>query len=154
MGAILFILATLISLVADLWTKHLAFEHFTKVSTSVEWIPGFLYISEARNTGMAFGMFRDYPHVLVVLIGIMSVGIPVYTYLNRSEGRPFLFFIGFVYGGALGNFYDRLTLGFVRDLIDVRFGGFHYPVFNVADSFICVGVALMLLHAWWKSKQA
>lgn len=94
-------------------------------------------------------MLQNQNHILGYIVAIMAIAIPIYTLSQRQDGIIFLISMGMVYGGALGNLYDRWAIGYVRDFIDVRLGSYHYPVFNIADSFICVGVALMLLHNLW-----
>jgi len=150
----------MLGLALDLLTKGMAFSYFREVRASgglpsLEWIPGFLYITEAYNTGVAFGMFQGQNHWLAIFVLVMAVGLPIYTWFNRNEGKSFLLGMGLIYGGAIGNLHDRWVFGQVRDFIDVRFGSWHYPVFNGADSFICIGVGLLLLEQLlhWKCKQ-
>ena len=132
----------------DLASKYYFFGRFEQNPSSLELVPGFLYISEARNTGVAFGMLQGHNGILAVFVALMALGIPLYGFYHRREGGLFLLALGLVYGGALGNLYDRWFIHYVRDFIDVRFGSYHYPVFNGADSFICIGVALMVLQSW------
>mgnify|MGYP006422660245 CR=1 FL=1 len=143
----------MVGLGLDLLTKAMAFRYFEDVQSSVAWIPGFLYITEAYNTGIAFGMLQGHNYLLGIFVLLMALGLPIYTWFNRNEGSFFLFGMGFVYGGALGNLHDRWVHERVRDFIDVRFGSWNYPVFNGADSFICIGVAFLLIGQWlsWRS---
>lgn len=150
----LFIVPAFFALVVDLVTKSMAFSYFDTHKTSIELIEGFLYFSRAHNTGIAFGMLQGHNSWLGILIALMAIGIPCYAYSQRSEGKLFVFSIGVVYGGALGNLYDRWMISYVRDFIDVRFGSYHYPVFNGADTFICVGVALLFLQSWLSTRKA
>ncbi len=143
----------LFALWTDLSSKGALFSYFENQPQSIELLKGFLYFSEARNTGVAFGMLQGHNEILAVIVGLMAVGIPLYGYWHRQEGKLFTVALSLVYGGALGNLYDRWSLGYVRDFIDVRFGSYHYPVFNGADSYICVGVALLMLQAWLGSRR-
>jgi signal peptidase II len=59
-----------------------------------------------------------------------------------------------VLGGALGNLYDRLASGAVTDFLDFYIGGYHWPAFNVADSGLCIGAALILLDIWLSRQEA
>lgn len=145
-AGILFFIPAILSVVADLVSKSVAFSFFEQQPTGMELVDGFLYFSRAHNTGVAFGMLQGHNNILGMLVGVMAIAIPIYSLWNRKDGVVFLIAMGLVYGGALGNLYDRWAIGYVRDFIDVRFGSYHYPVFNVADSFICIGVALMLLQ--------
>ena len=143
-----FAIPAALALWIDLASKYYFFALFEQNPASRELVPGFLYISEARNTGVAFGMLQGHNAILAVFVAIMALGIPLYGYFQRREGGLFLFALGLVYGGALGNLYDRWFIHYVRDFIDVRIASYHYPVFNGADSFICIGVALMVLQSW------
>lgn len=155
----LFFIPALLGLALDLLTKKMAFEYIRAVepsTRSVEWIPDFLYMTEAYNTGVAFGMLQGHNSWLGIFVLVMAIGLPIYTWLNRHEGSLFLFGMGLVYGGALGNLHDRWVHSHVRDFIDVRLGSWNYPVFNGADSFICIGVACLLLEqilSWHSSKK-
>jgi signal peptidase II len=93
-----------------------------------------------RNTGVAFGMFQDFPQFFTFTALLICVGA-VYAYIvylpNRSTWIQIS--LGLVLGGGLGNILDRLRLGFVVDFVRVGW----WPVFNVADSAICVGMTTM-----------
>jgi signal peptidase II len=109
------------------------------------WPPdGFFRISHAWNTGTAFGLFQDYGGVLTV-VSLLAVVVLFYFY--RSASSPSLLVrtaFGLQLGGAFGNLFDRVRLGHVTDFIDVG----PWPVFNLADSSIVVGIALMAWHMW------
>jgi len=118
----------------------------------------------SRNPGAAFGGFSGYPHLLV--IGrIAAVLFLIWMLVRAPKGRPwFLFALVLVLGGALGNLYDNLFLidsntphpyGEVRDFIDVYFARwtYHFPTFNVADSGITVGAALLFLTSFAKDRK-
>jgi len=100
----------------------------------------FLRFSYVENTGMAFGLFQNANIFLLIVMLIVIIFI-VKSWKELSSLRPPLGLIGasFIIGGALGNVYDRIVLGFVVDMIDFRV----WPVFNAADSFICIGAALL-----------
>ena len=109
------------------------------------WPPdGFFRITHAWNTGTAFGLLQDYGGVLTV-VSLLAVVVLFYFY--RSASSPSLFVrtaFGLQLGGAFGNLFDRVRLGHVTDFIHVG----PWPVFNLADSSIVVGIALMALHMW------
>ena len=101
---------------------------------------GFLRISHGTNTGSAFGLFRGQPLILTIA-SILAIGFIVYYYRTQSTRRPiFRFTVGLLLGGALGNLTDRLRMGEVVDFIDVG----RWPVFNLADSSIVVGMTLLV----------
>lgn len=102
-------------------------------------IPGVVYFTHVQNTGAAFGLLRGYTPLLIVITAVVLI----VTFLNRSslvQEKPILR-LGYSLGlaGAIGNFIDRLLFGRVTDFIDLRF----WPVFNVADTAISIGVLLL-----------
>jgi signal peptidase II len=105
---------------------------------------GLFKITHAWNTGTAFGLFPQYGGLLT-LISLAAVVVLFLFY--RSAGSPSLYVrtaFGMQLGGAFGNLFDRIRLGHVTDFIDVG----PWPVFNIADSAIVVGIALMAWHFW------
>jgi signal peptidase II len=117
---------------------------------SVVVIPGLLDITHVRNTGAAYGFLDtvDFPGKTVV-IALVALGalIAIASYAATLTGRHVLPRLGvaLIIGGAAGNLIDRLMIGSVVDFVDVYRGGWHFWAFNVADSAITVGVALMIL---------
>jgi len=111
----------------------------------VELLP-FFRLVEVWNRGMSFGLFNDAQAswVFVVLAGVISAGLV--WWLARAETGLTALSIGLVLGGALGNVVDRLRYGAVFDFLDFHALGWHWPAFNLADSAISVGVALLLLE--------
>ena len=117
---------------------------------SVNVIPGVLDITHATNNGAAFGILNgvEFPYkavvmVLVALIALAAVGIyamslPAHQHVARAG-------LALILGGACGNLIDRAMAGHVLDFVDVYWRDYHFWAFNVADSAITVGVALMLL---------
>lgn len=117
---------------------------------SVEVIPNFLDITHVRNTGAAFGFLNavEFPGktivIAVIAIGAL-IGVSVYAgTLAREQLLPRLG-MALIIGGAAGNLIDRVFVGSVVDFVDAYWGTFHFWAFNVADSAITVGVALMIL---------
>lgn len=107
----------------------------------------FLELSYLENRGVAFGMGQSlapfYPLLaLAIIIGLL------YFYKKELKGKSRVIdmAIGFIVGGAIGNVIDRFIHSFVVDFISLHFGTYSFPVFNVADSFVTVGVILLLLY--------
>lgn len=110
-------------------------------------IPGFLWFSYTRNTGVAFGLFSKQPWVIWIVLGvtIALTTIPVFIRCSRLTKVG----LQMVVGGALGNVIDRLRIGWVIDFINVKY----FPaVFNVADLFITIGGALIIVSLLWREK--
>ncbi|MBI4353844.1 MAG: signal peptidase II [Candidatus Omnitrophica bacterium] len=103
-------------------------------------LPGIVHLTYARNTGAAFSLFQG--HVIpLVLISVVVAGWMVWELLRRPHtNRHTPVALGLILGGAVGNLIDRLRFGYVEDFIDVRV----WPVFNVADSAITIGVIWLI----------
>ena len=114
-------------------------------------IPGWLRIVHTENPGAAFGMLAEGNPALrsIILIGVSAVVLIFVgaALLNRGHALASLvtrFGLGLIFGGALGNLYDRVVSGTVTDFIEVYHGAWAFPAFNVADSSITVGAILLL----------
>jgi len=110
-------------------------------------VPNFLYLIHVGNTGAAWSLFTGQS----VLLGALAAATLAAIYFGRralglKEGSTQICF-GLLCGGILGNLCDRLLHGHVIDFIDLHFGSYIYPTFNVADSGICVGVIAYLLKS-------
>jgi len=109
-------------------------------------VPGFFNLTYVQNTGIAFGMFQGQ----WLLVGFCVVAlILIALYYARGvnwAGREPNLVGGCLCGGALGNLLDRSRLGYVVDFFDVHIGPHHWPVFNVADSLICLAVGWIVLR--------
>jgi signal peptidase II len=118
-------------------------------------IPGFFQIVHARNTGIAFSMLAQSGKTSMLLIAFTVAVLALILWLTWNATRPtskehwtMRLALGLVLGGAIGNLYDRAVLGSVTDFLDVYWGAWHFPAFNVADSGISVGAALLILDMW------
>ena len=118
----------------------------------IEVIEGFFYLTHVRNTGAAFGLFSDAPAEIrmtfFVSISLVAIGIIVSFFRKLAPGdRLSALALGCILGGAVGNLIDRVTRGEVVDFLHFRlWGGYSWPDFNFADSFIVTGVGLLLLE--------
>ncbi len=114
-----------------------------------EIISGFLNFAYAQNTGVAFSMFDDGGDSgRWVLSGVAFIAAALVLYFfwktPRSDDR-ILGALALLLAGIVGNVVDRARLGYVIDFIDVQFGNWHYPTFNVADAAICIGAGILIL---------
>jgi signal peptidase II len=145
---------------SELWTAVIviALDQITKavvraklpLHDSVNVIPGLFDLTHVRNTGAAFGMLNNiefqYKPVVMVVVALVALGaVAAYAFTLPPEQRLARFGLALILGGAIGNLIDRATAGYVVDFVDVYWRGVHFWAFNVADSAITVGVALMLL---------
>ena len=121
-------------------------------------IPGFLNFAYAHNTGVAFSMLDDHGNAGrwgLSVVALVAASLVVYFFWRtpRADDR-ILGSLALLLAGIVGNVTDRLRLGFVIDFIDVQFGGWHYPTFNVADMAICVGAGLLILDMFMTKRKS
>jgi signal peptidase II len=129
----------------DQWTKSLVRENLAFTETwlpdSLEWLAPYARIVHWKNTGAAFGLFQDSNTFFMILAVVAGLFILFYFPQVEREDWPLRFAMVFQMGGALGNLIDRITIGSVTDFISVM----DFPVFNIADSSITIGVAVLLI---------
>ena len=131
--------ATPLAVVAlDRWTKQLAVTHLLDSGArSVPLLGEYIRLTYVENRGAAFGVLQNQTYFFVV-VGLVVIAVIIASYRYIPEPSWFLnLCLGLQMGGAIGNLIDRIRVGYVVDLIDLTF----WPVFNIADSAICVGVA-------------
>ena len=119
-------------------------------------IPNFLNFAYAENTGVAFSFLDNHGDAgrwgLSAVAGVAAILVLYYFWrVPRSHDR-LLGALALLLAGILGNVTDRLRLGFVVDFIDMQFGNWHYPTFNVADMAICIGAGLLILDMFFSRK--
>lgn len=132
----------------DLLTKHLAFARL-QMDEHIELIPGLLRINLALNSGGAFSLVPGRRWLLIAAGIAAMVAILVWLFLTKDHRMPVIMGLAAVLAGICGNLYDRIfNYGLVRDFIDLCVGRWHWPTFNIADSLLCIGVAIMLLYQW------
>lgn len=135
------IVTVLLSVAADQLTK-LAAVRFLKPG-SVTALRGVLDFTYVENRGAAFGILADHRWVFLILSVAAIAAIFAYIIISKPRSRLLLISLGLIAGGGIGNMIDRVRLGYVVDFIDVTFVKFY--VFNIADSCVCVGCALLIL---------
>lgn len=120
-----------------------------KFGGDIEVIPGLFNLAYATNTGVAFSMFAgngDAGRWGLSIVAILASALVFYFFWKtpRTDDR-ILGALALLLAGIIGNVFDRLRLGYVIDFIDIQFGDWHYPTFNVADIAICTGAGLLIL---------
>ena len=107
----------------------------------------FLFLTVTRNRGAAFGLFQNFTLGFLAVSVVVLIGILIYYWWLPAGDWPARVGLALVFGGALANAYDRLVKGSVIDFIQLP----HWPIFNVADSSISVGVAILVLGGLLRS---
>jgi len=135
------------------------FESQTPDGWRRELIHHFVYLVHSRNPGIAFGVFSDAasPWVRLTLVAVSIVVIAALAWLfvaGYSGGSLTAAGLALLLGGATGNVTDRIIHGAVTDFFELWFGSYHYPAFNVADSAIAIGAALILFDVLFGQRLA
>lgn len=115
-----------------------------ELGESIKVIDNFFYITHVHNTGAAWSILEDQRILLLIIPIIVLVLINKYMNkekLSKYEGISY----GIIMGGIIGNLFDRIFYGYVIDFIDFRIFDYNYPVFNLADTFIVVGIIIMII---------
>lgn len=130
--------------VFDQITKIICLKNM-ELSQSVEVIPGVLNFTYIQNKGAAFGSLSESRWVFMIASVLLIVAIVAYVLYDKTLKNSMVICLSMIAGGGVGNMIDRIAYGYVVDFIDVKFLSFWKWIFNVADSFVCVGAALLLL---------
>ena len=137
----------------DLYSKHLIQQHF--VFGDLHPVTSFFDLVRYHNEGSAFGFLNDaggWQKWFFNGISIVASVVIIYLLKKHTDEKLFCAGLALVLGGAIGNLYDRITLGYVVDFLNFHLNNHYWPAFNVADSAICVGVGLLLLDSFKASK--
>lgn len=121
-------------------------------------IPGFFDIVHILNRGAAFGFLNrtdiDWQRPFFIAVSILAMGLIAALARSKDDDGPFYVYgLGLILGGALGNLLDRIRLGVVVDFLDFYVGGWHWPAFNVADMGITVGAAALLVSFYQQRRR-
>lgn len=138
----LYFLIALVVIIIDQITKWLVLTNM-ELRESIIIIENFLYITSHRNPGAAWGILAGQMTFFYIITAIVIVVIVYYIRKYAHESRLLGVGLGLILGGAIGNFIDRLVYQEVVDFIDVYFGSYSYPIFNLADSALVIGVIMI-----------
>ncbi|MEE0970551.1 MAG: signal peptidase II [Clostridia bacterium] len=131
------------TIVLDQGSKHLVSEFLTKVDT-LPIIKDVIHLTYHENTGAAFGILKDNRWVFLIISTVAIVAITVYIIKYPPKNKWFGVGLSFIVGGGIGNMIDRVLAGYVVDFIDFRL--INFAIFNVADSFVCIGAVLVAVY--------
>lgn len=134
--------------ILDQWTKFLVIKHLSLHSSYI--VMPFLNFTLAFNTGTAFSFlsFASGWQIWLFVGLAVIVCLSILVWLSRISRYAYWLAtsLALIFGGALGNLIDRLRFGYVIDFIDVHVKNWHYATFNLADSAICIGVVILIIH--------
>ena len=143
-------------IILDQFTKYLVLQRFS-LHESVPVIPGFFNLTYVRNPGAAFGILAGahgaWRTVFFITVSLVALAV-IITLVRKTHDRLPLAAFALIGGGAVGNLIDRVRYGEVVDFIEWYYRSYHWPAFNIADSAITVGVALLAVDMLFPGKQA
>ena len=145
----------IVTVFLDQLTKYLTVLHLKPIDT-LPIIEDVFHLTYVENTGAAFGMMKDARWVFMITSTVAIIGIlgyMIHRYYVKKEKLHWAeaLSLSLIVGGGIGNMIDRTILGYVVDMIDCRF--INFAVFNVADSFVCIGAGVMILHLFLMTAQ-
>ena len=118
-------------------------------------IKNLLSITLTHNTGAAFGILNDSKHLLIVIGIVVIIGLIIYIKNLEVIDDLDVFVYALLFGGIVGNLIDRVVYGHVIDYLSFNFGSYYFPIFNCADIFIVISIAIILIRTikgdLWKS---
>jgi signal peptidase II len=137
----------------DYVTKKIV-ENTMELNDKIEVLGNFFILTSIRNRGAAFGILQEQRWLFILITLVVVAGIVWYFQKSyRTGSRLMLTALAMIMGGAVGNFLDRAFYGEVVDFLQFNFGSYTFPIFNLADTGICVGVALVILDSLLAGKQ-
>jgi signal peptidase II len=145
------------AVILDQAAKYLVMGRF-RLGESVAVIPNFLYLTYIQNPGFAFGFMADmnvWVRVPLFILITLAAGLMVYSFQRflPPEKAVSRWGLALIWGGALGNFVDRMRFGKVVDFVDVRYYDHTWYIFNIADSCITVGLTVLILGYWLEGRK-
>lgn len=145
------IILSIIFIIIDQVSKIIVVNNLTN-NKSIEVIKSFFYLTYTNNKGAAFSILTG-RRILLILVALIVIGVLIYyVRKNKIEGKVNKIALSLVIGGSIGNLIDRILRGAVVDFIDIKIFGYNYPIFNLADTFIVLGVFLLLISMFRKDK--
>jgi len=136
---LLFLVASLVFF-AD-WLSKFYIKENLSVGESIPVIKDFFYLTYLKNKGVIFGLFFPPPILVTILSGVVVLALAIFSGKISRKNHWFKINLGLLWGGLLGNFFDRLWDRDVIDFLDFRL----WPVFNVADMAMCIGAGLLFM---------
>ncbi len=127
----------------DLFSKQII-DKLMSVGESIKVINNFFYITYTHNKGAAWSILEDQRILLLIISVIVLFLINKFMNkekLNKLESLSY----GMIIGGIVGNLFDRIVFGYVIDFLDFKLFGYNYPIFNLADTFIVIGIGIMII---------
>lgn len=139
----LYFIISLSIIAADQITKYIVIK-LVAYQSMIPVVESFFYITNIRNSGAAWGLFPNGRLFLILIT--LSIAIFIIYFIIKSDIKFLNLSLGIILGGAVGNLIDRALYGSVVDFLDFYIGSYHFPTFNIADSFVVIGTALLAYY--------
>ncbi|MCA0988000.1 signal peptidase II [Guptibacillus algicola] len=136
----------------DQWTKWLVVKNM-EYGETIKLINDFLYLTSHRNRGAAFGILQG-QMIFFYIITVIVIAAVLYYMKQYKHSRFVSVTLALILGGAVGNFIDRIFRGEVVDFVDTYIFSYDFPIFNVADASLVIGVILIFIGTIFEGKQA
>ena len=132
-----------IFLILDIISKQIIV-NVLELGKSIKVIDNFFYLTFVENKGAAWSILEN-QRILLLIITVIVLFL-INKVINKEElGKVETLSFGMIIGGIVGNLFDRVIYGYVIDFLDFKIFGYDYPVFNLADSFIVIGIILLII---------
>ena len=143
----------LLVLIVDQLSKWLVAAHLTAGSPIV--ITEFFSIIKVWNTGVSFSMFSHHGSLGVVVLSLLALAVCAFLlhWMWHETDKIKIVGLGMIIGGAIGNVIDRVRFGAVLDFLDFSVFSYHWPAFNLADTFICIGACILIFLEIFNDKK-
>lgn len=141
------ILLTIVIIILDFVSKKIISNSFI-LGKEYPVIRKFFYINYVKNTGVAWSLLDNKMWLIITISSAIIIGVIVYLFKHKPKNKLEKVAYSFVLGGAIGNLISRIVYGYVTDFIALKIFGYDYPVFNLADTFIVIGVILLIIDTW------
>jgi signal peptidase II len=151
--SVFYYLISLLVILLDQITKWLIVSRM-EYGESIQIIDNILYITSHRNRGAAWGILQGQMWLFYVITLIVIVGIIIYIQKAAKNKWLMGLSLGLMLGGAIGNFIDRVVRKEVVDFIHTFIFGYNFPVFNIADSALCIGVILLMIQMFKDERES
>lgn len=149
---VFYYMIALLVIAIDQFTKWLVLKYM-ELGESITIIEDLLYLTSHRNRGAAWGILQGQMWFFYIITVVVIIGIIFYLKKGADEGLLFKWSLALMLGGAIGNFIDRIFRKEVVDFIHTFPFGYNFPIFNIADSSLVIGVALLIIHMLLEEKK-
>ncbi len=148
------LLITILSIIFALLDQASKYSVINYLNKDIEIINNFFYLIYTKNNGAAFSILTG-KRLFLIIITLLIIGSLIYYIIkNEISSKMEILAFSLIIGGSLGNLIDRVVRGYVVDFISVKIFGYHFPIFNIADTLICIGVFILLIIQFRKERKS